>query len=188
MVNSVRNYSSTTREMSLLGAADTSATAVSLDSLQGLPTPPFTLILSAGTTSEEVVLATEISGSLVTITRAQGGTTARSHTAGAPVLHGVFGGDLQDFQDHVQATTSVHGTTGALVDAGSAQVLTNKTLAGADNTITDLDGSTALADGTVTNAKLAAGIDADTLAGIKITPSATAPVSPNTGDIWVDIS
>ena len=188
MVNDVRNYSSTTREMFLLGAADTAATSISLDSLQGLPTAPFTLILSAGLTAEEVVLATAISGSNVTIVRAQGGTTAKSHTAGAPVLHGLFGGDLQEFQDHAQATTGVHGTTGALVDVGSNQVLTNKTIVGADNTVTDLDGATALLDASVTNAKLAAGIDADTVSGHKITPSATAPGGPAVNDIWIDIS
>jgi hypothetical protein len=188
MVNDVRNYSSTTREMSLLGACDTSAESVSLDSLQGLPTPPFTLILSAGTTSEEVVLATEISGSIVTIVRAQGGTTARSHTAGASVIHGLFGGDLQDFQDHVQATTAVHGTAGALVDTTSEQELTNKTISGADNTITGLNGATALTDASVTNAKLGANIDADTLNNHKWTPSATAPPSPSVNDVWVDIS
>lgn len=188
MVNAVRNYSSTTTQMSLLGAADSSATSISLDSVQGLPTVPFTLILSAESTSEEVVLATAISGSNVTITRAQGGTSAKSHVAGATVLHGLFGGDLQGFQDHVQATTGVHGTTGALVDVSSNQVLTGKTISGADNTVTDLDGSTALLDGTVTNAKLGSGIDADTLSGKKITVSPTAPSSPSVGDLWIDIS
>lgn len=188
MVNAVRNYSSTTTEMSLLGAADSSATSVGLDSIQGLPTPPFTLILSAESTSEEVVLATAISGSNVTITRAQGGTSAKSHVAGARVLHGIFGGDMQEFQDHVRGTTGVHGATGALVDTSSEQEVTNKTLSGADNTITDLDGATALLDASVTNAKLAAGIDADTLNGRKITVSPTAPVSPSDGDLWVDIS
>lgn len=188
MVNDVRNYSSTTREMSLLGAADTAAESIALDSLQGLPTPPFTLILSAGTTSEEVVLATEISGSNVTITRAQGGTTARAHVAGAQVLHGVFGGDLQDFQDHVQGTVGVHGTTGALVDVESEQVLTNKSIDGATNTITNLDGATALAAGTVPDSALGADIDADTISGNKISVSAIEPLSPSIGDLWVDIS
>src|SRR5690606_2685513 len=79
MVNDVRNYSSTTREMSLLSAADVGAESVALDSLQGLPDPPFTLILSSGTSSEEVVLATEVSGSNVSIVRAQAGTTAKTH-------------------------------------------------------------------------------------------------------------
>jgi hypothetical protein len=174
--------------MSLLGAADSSATAISLDSIQGLPTPPFTLILSAETASEEVVLAEAISGSQVTIERAQGGTSAKSHTAGARVLHGVFGGDMQEFQDHVQATTGVHGTTGTLVDASSEQEITNKTISGASNAVTDLDGATALLDGTIPDAKLGSDIDADTLNGRRITVSPTAPESPSVGDLWVDIS
>jgi len=188
MVNEVRNYSSTTREMSLLSAVDLSAESVGLDSLQGLPTPPFTLVLSADTTGEEVVLATEISGSNVTITRAQAGTTARSHSAGAKVRHAATGQDMQEFQDHVQATSGVHGTSGVLVGQDDEQTLTNKTISGADNTITDLDGATAIAAGTVPDSALASGIDADTLNGRKITVSTTAPGSPSAGDLWIDIS
>ena len=190
MVNDVRNYSSTTGEMSLLGACDTAAESVSLDSLQGLPTPPFALILSAGGTSEEVVLATEISGSIVTITRAQGGTTAHSHTAGARVIHGLYGGDLQTFMDHVEAATEVHGLASgvALVGASNVQVLTNKSIDGADNTVTGLDGATAIEDGSIPDAKLGSDIDADTVGGAVWTVSATEPVAPTAGDIWVDIS
>lgn len=187
MVNDVRNYSSTTRDMSLLGACDVAAESISLDSLQGLPTPPFTLILSAGTTSEEVVLATGVSGSNVTIARAQGGTTARSHTAGAPVIHGLFGGDAQEWQDHVQSTGGAHGVTGPLAGTTMAQTLTNKTMSGADNTFTDIPGS-ALAAGSVPDSALGPDIDAATVNGNKITVSATAPVSPTNGDIWIDIS
>lgn len=188
MVNNVRNYSSTTREMALLGAADVAAESIALDSLQGLPTPPFTLILSAGTTSEEVVLATEVSGSNVTISRAQAGTTAKSHTAGAAVIHGVSGQDLQEFQDHVQSAVDVHGVTGAVAGVTAEQTLTGKTMSGNDNTFTDIDGATALADGSVPNAKLGSDVDAATINGNVITVSATAPSSPTNGDIWIDIS
>src|SRR5690606_41796946 len=108
MVNDVRNYSSTTREMSLLSAADVGAESVALDSPQGLPDPPFTLILSSGTSSEEVVLATDVSGSTVSIVRAQAGTTAKTHTAGAAVEHGGTGEDPQEVQDHRQSAEAVH--------------------------------------------------------------------------------
>jgi hypothetical protein len=188
MVNDVRNYSSTTREMSLLGAVDLSAEQIGLDSLQGLPTPPFTLVLSADSTGEEVVLATEISGSNVTITRAQAGTTARSHSAGAKVRHAATGQDMQEFQDHVQAVSGVHGVSGQLVGADSEQVLTNKTISGLNNTVTDLDGATSLAPASVTNDRLAPGIDADTLNGRTLTVSAVAPSTPAEGDLWIDIS
>lgn len=188
MVNDVRNYSSTTREMVLLGACDVTAGLIALDSLQGLPTVPFTLLLSAGLPNEEVVLATDISGSNVTIERGRGGTTASSHPAGARVLHGLYGGDLQEFQDHLQLTTGVHGVDGALVGESDEQVLTNKTISGGDNTVTNLDGATAIADGSIPNSKLGSNIDADTLAGRKWTASATAPSSPGVNDVWVDIS
>src|SRR5690606_29153211 len=138
MVNDVRNYSSTTRRMSLLSAADSAAESIALDSLQGLPDPPFVLILSAGTTSEEIVLATEVSGSSVTVQRAQDGTSAKSHTAGAPVVHGVTGADLQVFMDHAQSVLEVHGVAGVLVGTTDAQTLSGKTMSGEDNTFTDI--------------------------------------------------
>lgn len=185
MVNDVRNYSSTTLGMALLGAADPAAESIALDSLQGLPDPPFTLILSAGTTSEEVVLATEVSGSNVTVVRAQAGTSARSHTAGAPVVHGVTGEDLQEFQDHVQAVTGAHGVAGSLVGTTDAQTLTGKTMSGADNTFEDLPGA-ALDE--VPTDRFAGDVDAATLNGHKWTASATAPVGPAELDVWIDIS
>lgn len=185
MVNDVRNYSSTTLGMSLLGAADVAAESVALDSLQGLPDPPFTLILSAGTTSEEIVLATEVSGSNVTVVRAQAGTTARSHTAGAPVVHGVTGEDLQDFQDHVQAVAGAHGVAGTLVGTSDAQTLTNKEISGADNTLTGIPGD-ALVD--VPTDRFDGDVDAATLNGKRWVASATAPVSPVEGEVWIDIS
>jgi hypothetical protein len=185
MVNDVRNYSSTTRQMALLGAADAAAESVALDSLQGLPDPPFTLILSAGTTSEEVVLATDVSGSTVTVLRAQAGTSARSHVAGAAVIHGVTGEDLQEFMDHVQAVTGVHGLDGSLVGTSDEQTLSGKTLSGVDNTFTDIPGEALAA---VPTDRFDGDVDAQTLNGVKITSSETAPESPNVGDIWVDIS
>lgn len=185
MVNDVRNYSSTTREMSLLSAADVGAESVALDSLQGLPDPPFTLILSSGTSSEEVVLATEVSGSNVSIVRAQAGTTAKTHTAGAPVVHGVTGEDLQEFQDHLQSVEAVHGVESTLVGVDDAQTLTNKTLSGLDNTFEDIPAD-ALSG--VPTDKFEGDVDAQTLNGIKITVSATEPSSPSNGDVWVDIS
>lgn len=185
MVNDVRNYSSTTLGMALLSAVDVAAESVALDSLQGLPDPPFTLILSAGTTSEEVVLATEVSGSTVTVTRAQAGTTARSHTAGAPVVHGVTGEDLQGFQDHVQAVSGIHGVAGVLVGTADVQTLTNKSISGADNTLTDIPGD-ALTE--VPTDRFDGVVNAGTLNGKRWSAQASAPTSPVTGDVWIDIS
>jgi hypothetical protein len=185
MVNDVRNYSSTTLQMALVGAVDVAAESVALDTLQGLPDVPFTLILSSGTTSEEVVLATEVSGSTVTVTRAQAGTTARAHTAGAPVVHGVTGEDLQEFQDHVQSVAGAHGVAGALVGTTDAQTLTGKEISGVDNTLTDLPGAEL---DVVPVDRFDGVVDAGTLNGNSWTASATAPVGPVNGDVWIDHS
>jgi hypothetical protein len=185
MVNDVRNYSSTTRRMSLLSAADSAAESITLDSLQGLPDPPFVLILSAGTVSEEIVLATEVSGSNVTVQRAQDGTSAKSHTAGAAVVHGVTGADLQVFMDHAQSSFEVHGVEGTLVGATDEQTLSGKTMSGVDNTFSDIPAE-ALAG--VPTDRFEGDVDAQTLNGIKVTVSATPPDDPNEGDVWVDIS
>ena len=67
--------------------------------------------------------------------------------------------DITDLQadyvnktDHV-AATEAHGATGTVVGTTNTQTLTNKTISGADNTITNLPTS-AYADYSITNTKL----------------------------------
>ena len=126
-----RNYSSIASEKALAGNVSNIATQITLDNITNLPSPPYTLVLNPDTAIEEIVTVdadqSGVSAPTLKVTRAQDGTTAQVHTAGQIVKHMITGRDLQEAQNHIDAT-AVHGATGAVVGTTNTQTLTNKTL------------------------------------------------------------
>ena len=123
-----RYYSSTAAKTTLSSAIDSSSTSLQLAAASGLPSQyPFTLILEKDTANEEIVEVTGLVGSAYSITRGVDGTSAKSHSIGAIVEHGVSARDFSESRSH-EAATSAHGVTGDIVGTGGAQTLTNKTL------------------------------------------------------------
>jgi hypothetical protein len=126
-----RNYSSIASEKALAGNVSNIATQITLDNVTNLPSPPYTLVLNPDTAIEEIVTVdadqSGVSAPTLKVTRAQDGTTAQVHTAGQIVKHMITGRDLQEAQNHIDAT-AVHGATGAVVGTTNTQTLTNKTL------------------------------------------------------------
>lgn len=106
--------------------------SIEVDQASGFPTQfPYTLIIDPDTLLEEVVDVTSASGTTLTVTRGADGTTSNSHAAGAVVYHGVSARDHAEANSHVNAISGVHGTTGAIVDTASDQVISgNKTFSG----------------------------------------------------------
>lgn len=97
-------------------------TAITVDSASGFPIQfPYTIILDPDLSTEEVCDVTAAVGNVLTITRGVDSTTAVAHGAGALVYHGVSARDPREANEHVNATTNVHGTTGGLVDTDSVQ-------------------------------------------------------------------
>src|SRR3954471_17956143 len=91
-------------------------TATVSPSLSGFPTSfPYKVALDRGTATEELVLVTNAAGASVTIQRAYGSTTAKSHSAGGSFEHVIDATDADEANSHVNAETSVHGVTGDLV-------------------------------------------------------------------------
>lgn len=124
-----RYYSSNARETQLTASVNNSATTLQVDSPVGYPASvPFLAHLELGTSNEEIVLVTAVAGNSWTVTRGYDSSTAVSHSTGAKVVHGVAAIDFEDTATHLEATSSVHGVTGALVGATQTQTLTNKTL------------------------------------------------------------
>lgn len=129
-----RNYSSTATEMTLQADVSSGSTVMSVNTVVGLPSVPFTLLIAPGAVDEEVVTATGIAGNNITITRGQDGTSASSHTTGAKIRHGVSARDFQEPNDHINASSGVHGVSGTLVGTTAVQTMDGKTFQSADTT------------------------------------------------------
>ncbi len=102
-----RKYSSTSVATTLAAGVNSSATSITVASGTGAAlmggvvlgagnVDSFAVALDYDTINEEIVWVTNISGDVLTIIRAEAGTTAIAHTAGASVKH-VFTGDDATF-------------------------------------------------------------------------------------------
>ena len=140
-----RQYRSTVEAKTLSSGINNSVTSMTLNSVTTLPSSyPYTLVIDPDISSEEIVTVTASGGgNVLTITRGQDGTSAQSHDAAAVVKHMITARDLQEPQNHIDASSSVHGLTtagpagasgGSVVGTAAVQTLTNKTIAGATNT------------------------------------------------------
>jgi len=141
-----RYYSATAVDNTVASSINSSATSVTLSSSPtGYPTSgqPFVVALDYNTASEELVLVNSYSGYTLNITRSFNGTSATAHNAGAVIRHVIVAQDLTDLQDHVAATTA-HGVAGTVVGTTDTQTLTNKTISGSSNTISNVAISTAV--------------------------------------------
>jgi microcystin-dependent protein len=146
-----RQYRSTVEAKTLSSGINNSVTSMTLNSVTTLPSSyPYTLVIDPDISSEEIVTVTASGGgNVLTITRAQDGTSAQSHDAAAVVKHMITARDLQEPQNHIEASSAVHGLTGSVVGTSDTQSLTNKTVNLTSNTLTGTTAqfNTALSDG-----------------------------------------
>ena len=138
-----RYYSSTAVDTTLAVGISASATSMTVSSVTGFPTSyPYTQAVDYDTSLEELVNVVGASGTTLTLGTTvgvaditgrgvdQGAGYRVAHAAGAVVKHIISGRDVREPQEHIAATTSVHGIadTSALVTASSTTILTNKSL------------------------------------------------------------
>lgn len=147
-------------------ALTTSDTSVSIASNTGWPSAagvPFYVVISPGTSAEEKCLAT-ISGTNLTLTRAQDDTTAQTHASGS-VIYPVFTANDADEANELVSKLTTKGDL--LVTTGSAL---NRLAVGTND-------HALLADSSATNGVkwgqiVAAGIATDAVVTAKIQDSA----------------
>jgi hypothetical protein len=144
-----RYYSSIAVDNTVASAITSGSTTMVLNSSPvGYPSVPFTLALDYNTSTEELVQVTAISGTTLTISRADAGQgsgtvgTAQSHAVGAVIRHVITAQDLTDASIHQGSTSGVHGVTGAVVGTTDTQVLTHKDLTSSTNTFPSTLGNT----------------------------------------------
>lgn len=125
-----RFYSSTFVQTSLASGIAAGTTTFNVGTTTGAPGTPFVVSVDQNTSSEELILVTNISGPQYTVTRGVGGTAAVSHNNGASVVHVMYAQDLTDASAHIGAYDAVHGLSSGSLVVGTTdtQTLTNKTL------------------------------------------------------------
>ena len=130
----LRSYAGAAKRTTLSADITSSQLTFSVVDATGFPTGtngPFAVAVSVGQAAEEKILCDTRTGKTFTVNasgRGYDATAAAAHPSGGSVDHVLTSVDISESNTHVNATTGVHGTTGALVDTTTAQTLTNKTL------------------------------------------------------------
>lgn len=171
MAYSRKDYAGGAAETTIVGDLTSGSLSISIASATGWPSGsngPFTVVIDAGTSSEEKVLVTSRSSTVLTVAssgdRGYDGTTATSHASGATIEHCVAAKDLDEANYAVAQTVGKVSAASDLLVASAANTFarlakgSNSTVLGVDSggTLGYATLATAqIADSAVTNAKLA---------------------------------
>lgn len=157
-----RKYKSRSQSTTLSAPLSAGATSMTVNSgstlaVTSIPNgQTYTVVIDPDTSLEEIVDITNwSSGNTFTIARGIDGSQDVAHSAGAVVRHMAIGRDYTEANTHIEASTGVHGLSGAVVGTTDTQPLTNKTIVAGSNIITGIT-SAMIADATIVNADISA--------------------------------
>lgn len=137
-------FSNVSTVMTLTAPALAVDGSIVVNDASGLPlTFPYRLAIAYETSDVEIVLCTAAAGNTLTVTRGQEDTPARPHSIGQIVVHVWTAKHATDTTSHIEQTQNVHGigSGSSAVGTDTAQTLTNKTISGSNNTITNIPSS-----------------------------------------------
>lgn len=134
-------------------------TAITVNSSSQWPATPFTAVLGIGTSLQEAVYVTNVSGVTWTATRGYAGTISQNQPLNQTVTHADVGVHFTEFRSHLDSagpldasSMPVHGLTNTagnvVVGTKESQTLTNKSLTSPTITTATFSGNQALGSGT----------------------------------------
>lgn len=192
-----REYRGGARAASLtqdLGGSTADLT-ITCDNLTNWPTGvnsrPFFVVIGRGTPTEEKILCSSRTANVLTVYnvglvngRGADETAISQHVIGAVIEHIYTATDANEANEHSNATSDIHGVSGALVGATTTQTLTNKTLTSPTITTPTVTG------GSISNATAVTLTGEQTLASYRTRNVYAATAAPtagtgNNGDLWV---
>lgn len=180
-----QQYATNVPQTTLTGLINPTATLMSVNSSSGWPATPFTAILEIGTSLQEPIDVTNVTGTTWTIVRAIDGTTGFTHNPNATVTHGDIGRDFREARTHMDATTAQHGLGGGVSFVGdtTTQSLSNKTIVSGVYSGAQSMGSGAwTGTGTLTEAALAfSGLTGATFQTTRIVGTVSTGAAPVSG-------
>jgi hypothetical protein len=183
-----RYYQNFVPQQTITGALSSGAGSVTVGSFTNWPTSfPFFAILDYGLASAEVVSVTNIIGNTATVVRGQGGSNAVSHLAGATFDFAFTAQDFDEANAHINSSSGVHNTSGAVVGTTDAQTLSNKTftgtttLAGVAASTLSVSGASTLAGATASGNITAASLTSTGTTTAATVSATTLNVSGNAG-------
>ena len=134
-----RKYTSRSQQTTLSSAVTSGATIFPVVAVSTLlpgvtlsAGETITVVIDPDTALEEIIDITSFSTSSnnITVSRGIDGSSAQDHSAGAVVRHMIIGRDLRESNQHIEASTNIHGLGlgAAIVGDITTQTISNKTL------------------------------------------------------------
>lgn len=164
-----RDHAGGAAATTLVSSVTAGDTSLSIVNASGWPTGvvgPFFIVVDAGTSNEEKILCSSRSATVLTVAgsgRGVDSTAARTHASGASVYPCWTATEADELNAHANATAAVHGAAGTVVGTTDTQVLTNKTINGSSNTLSNVP--TSALTGTISTASLTGTFPAASLSG-----------------------